>query len=75
MTSYTITTFCAAEEISRAHLYHLWNRGLGPRFYMVGNRRRITPEARQEWHRQLEAKTGHLDIEATAKIYGNGGAK
>jgi hypothetical protein len=61
--SYTPTTFCAAEHISRAFLYKLRGQGNGPRFYMVGNRRRISEEARQEWRRQLEAKTG------------NGGAK
>jgi hypothetical protein len=53
--SYTVDTFCEAERISRAHLYSLWNRGQGPRFYCVGNRRRITEEMRIEWQRQLEA--------------------
>ena len=54
MTSYTIAEFCSVERISRAHLYNLWNRGEGPRFYLVGNRRRITEEARLEWQRDRE---------------------
>jgi hypothetical protein len=52
--SYTVDTFCEAEHFTRAHLYNLWNRGQGPRFYMAGHRRRITEEARQEWQRKLE---------------------
>jgi hypothetical protein len=54
-TSYTITEFCQAERISRAMLYKLWSQGKGPRFYYVGSVRRISHEARLEWHRQCEA--------------------
>jgi hypothetical protein len=50
--SYTVSTFCAAEHISRAMLYKLWSQGQGPRYYMVGNRRRITHQARIEWQRE-----------------------
>jgi hypothetical protein len=53
--SYTVDTFCAAEDISRAMLYKLWAPGKGPRFYMVGSVRRISHEARIEWQRRLEA--------------------
>ena len=55
--SYTIDEFCEAERISRAFLYKLWSQGKGPRFYYVGSVRRISHEARLEWHRQLEALT------------------
>jgi hypothetical protein len=37
-------------------VYRLWQQGMGPRYYMVGNRRRISNESRTEWRRQLEAK-------------------
>jgi hypothetical protein len=53
--SYTIDEFCKAERISRAFLYKLWAKGNGPRYYLVGTVRRISHQARLEWHRQLEA--------------------
>src|SRR6478672_2877246 len=56
--SYSVVEFAEAEGVSRATIYNLWTRGEGPRFYTVGNRRRITEEARQDWHRAREAVTG-----------------
>jgi hypothetical protein len=56
--SYTILEFCKAERISRAMVYKLWAQGQGPKFYWVGTVRRISPEARIEWQRQLEATGG-----------------
>ena len=53
--SYTPYELAAAERISRAMLYKLWSQGKGPRFYLVGNRRRIAEKSRLEWRRQLEA--------------------
>jgi hypothetical protein len=51
--SYTIDEFCKAERISRGFLYKLWAQGKGPRFYYVGTVRRISPEARLEFHRKF----------------------
>jgi hypothetical protein len=62
--SYTPETFAKAENISRAMLYLLWKRGQGPRYYQIGNRRRISYEARLEWQREREA-------EATAQRVAN----
>jgi len=58
--SYTIDEFCKAERISRAMLYKLWSQCKGPRFYYVGTVRRISHEARLDWHQQCEgtAKSG-----------------
>ena len=53
--SYTVHEFAEAERISRAFVYKLWGEGEGPRYYTLGNRRRITESARQEWHRAREA--------------------
>jgi hypothetical protein len=53
--SYTVVDFCAAERICCSMLYRLWTRGKGPGFYYVGAVRRITEEARREWHQRLEA--------------------
>ena len=53
--SYTVDTFCEAEQLSRSMLYKLWSQGQGPRFYMVGTVRQISHEARLEWQRQMEA--------------------
>jgi hypothetical protein len=56
--SYSVTSFCAAEDISRQHLYNLWKQGKGPRYYMVGRVRRISHQARLEWQQRLEAAVG-----------------
>jgi hypothetical protein len=53
--SYTVVELADAERVSRAFIYKLWSQGQGPRYYMIGNRRRITEEMRIEWHRKLEA--------------------
>ena len=47
--SFTIKQFCHAENISRAFLYKLWDKGLGPRRYKIGGSVRISAEAREEW--------------------------
>jgi hypothetical protein len=52
----TINGFCAKHKISRTKLYDLWLNGSGPRFYMVGNRRRISDEAAAEWRRTMESE-------------------
>ena len=54
---YTVRQFCEAERISRSLLYSLWQQSRGPRFFLVGSHRRITEQARQDWHRELEAET------------------
>src|SRR5262249_22780078 len=54
--SLTVSGFCVAEDISPAMLYRIWQEGLGPDFYYIGNRRRITAEARRRWHAQREAE-------------------
>jgi hypothetical protein len=73
--SYTVNEFCAAERISRAMLYKLWNEGNGPRFYQVGTHRRISHQARIEWQQAMEA-AGYLK---GGKVYryapSEGGAK
>ena len=55
--SYTVSELAAVEKVSRAFIYQLWARGQGPRFYTLGNRRRITEEQRQQWHREREASS------------------
>ena len=54
--SFTIKEFCAREKISRTELYKLWRLGQGPRFYLVGTHRRITPEARRQWQQAREPR-------------------
>jgi hypothetical protein len=53
--SYSVSELARAEGVSRAFMYVLWSRNEGPRYYTLGNRRRITEEQRQEWHREREA--------------------
>ena len=70
--SLTITEFCVAERISRSLLYKLWAEGKGPRYYRVGSHRRISPEARTEWRRQLEAEAPQPTPTAVCKSAQNG---
>ena len=53
--SMTKQEFCLSEKISMSMLHKMWSLGQGPDFYYVGNRRRISREARQRWRRQREA--------------------
>ena len=55
--SFSVDEFCTAERICRATLYGLWKKGRGPRYYEIGNRRRITAQARADWHAEREAAT------------------
>jgi hypothetical protein len=61
---YTIIEFCEVERMSRSALYKLWAQGKGPRFYFVGNTRRITAQARLDYHRDREAAAA---VEMAAK--------
>jgi hypothetical protein len=58
--SYTVVELAEAERVSRAFIYKMWALGKGPRFYTQGNRRRISEEMREEWHRELEAVTNKV---------------
>jgi hypothetical protein len=53
--SYTVSELAEAKRVSRQFIYTQWAKGKGPRYYLQGNRRRVTEEMRQEWHRELEA--------------------
>jgi hypothetical protein len=57
--SYTVAEFATAERMSRQMVYLLWAQGKGPRYFMVGNRRRISHEARIEWRQRLEAEAAN----------------
>jgi hypothetical protein len=50
----SVNGFCAKNRTSRTKLYDLWSKGLGPRFFYVGNQRRISDEAAAEWRRSME---------------------
>ena len=57
---FTINEFCAAHRMSRASLYALWNRGQGPRFYLVGSKRVISVESAAAWRAEGEARVVKL---------------
>lgn len=52
----TLNEFCRNNVVSRTMLYRLWRQGLGPEFFLVGNRRRITPEAEREWRMLMKRR-------------------
>jgi hypothetical protein len=56
--AYTINEWCGRERVSRTHLYHLWKIGMGPRYYRVGNQRRISGEASDDWRKMMQAQFG-----------------
>jgi hypothetical protein len=70
--SLTIDEFCAAENVCRSKLYQLWKQGRGPRFFLIGNRRRISHEARVEWRRELEREADNKKVEPHAAPTANG---
>jgi predicted DNA-binding transcriptional regulator AlpA len=45
----TVTEFCSTHRISRASLYNMWKRGIGPRVIRVGVKRLIPIEAAAAW--------------------------
>jgi excisionase family DNA binding protein len=65
-TSYSVDEFAEAEGVSRATIYNLWQRGEGPRYYLVGKQRRITEEMRRAWQLDREAKTFKEAADASA---------
>jgi hypothetical protein len=49
-------------------------RDAGPRYFLIGTHRRITEQARQDWHRQLEAEaTANIAATPTTPISRSGG--
>jgi hypothetical protein len=55
--TYSVDEFCEAENVSRSRLYEFWQMGLGPDYYMNGNQRRITHDARRRWQQARIAAT------------------
>jgi hypothetical protein len=60
--SYSVDTFCRAENISRSFLYKLWLQGRGPRYYTLGSVRRISHQARLEWQQRMEAAASESEV-------------
>lgn len=52
--AYSVEQFCRRHAISRAYLYLLWKRGLGPQFMKIGGRRLISRQAAIEWRDRFE---------------------
>ena len=45
--------FCWVENISLAKYFELKKKGLGPRVEDIDGVKRITPQAREEWHERM----------------------
>jgi hypothetical protein len=54
--AYSVSEFCNAHRISRAHLYNLWRRGEGPARMSAGRRRLVSVEAAALWRQQMESQ-------------------
>jgi hypothetical protein len=55
---YTIAEYCAAEKISRSHVYNEWRAGRGPRSFKRGSRTLISREAARD---RAGARRGQRD--------------
>lgn len=62
--AFTVDEFCIRNRISKVHLYEQWKRGNGPARMQIGRAVRISLDAEQRWHRELEA------VNATANVEG-----
>ena len=51
--SLTRTEFCYVENMSPTKYHGLKNKGLGPEEMNIDGMIRITPEAREEWHKRM----------------------
>jgi hypothetical protein len=73
--TYTIDEFCAAERISRSKFVRVIERETRARAISSSEtHRRITEQARQDWHRQLEAEaTANIAATPTTPISRSGG--
>jgi hypothetical protein len=56
--AYTVSEFCEAYRISKAHLYNLIARGQGPALLKAGRSTRITSASATRWAREREALDG-----------------
>jgi hypothetical protein len=68
--SYSPTEFARAESLSVGMVYKMWGQGeppwgLGPRYYLAGNRRRISEQARRDWQREREAAAASKQVGET----------
>jgi len=64
--AWTIEEFCRAYSISRSALYGQWKQGTGPRYFKVGDMRRISRQAGLDWVRQLEQATAQTPVDDAA---------
>jgi len=53
---YTLLEYCAAEKVSRSHVYQEWARGEGVEYYKRGNKVLISHTARIRHREKLEQR-------------------
>lgn len=54
MKAKSVNQFCENNNISRGMFYKLLRQGRGPRIMKVGNRTLVTPEAEEDWRKEME---------------------
>lgn len=52
--AFDVDEFCRRNRISRGTFYNLRKRRKGPRVMKVGSRTIVTPEAEDDWRRDME---------------------
>jgi predicted site-specific integrase-resolvase len=61
--AYSVAEFCQVHRISRAHLYNLIKRGMGPALMKAGKRTLVSEEAATAWRRRMERAVGDLSTQ------------
>ena len=59
--AYSVTSFCEAVGISRAHYYRIDRRGLGPRTMKVGGRRLISRAEVRRWCERMTSESNQAN--------------
>ena len=55
--AFSVVEAAAKLDVCKATLYNEWARGGGPKYFMLGKRRLITPDALAAYIREQEEKT------------------
>ena len=66
--SYTVDQYVDAYNSSRTKLYAAWRENRGPKFYLHGNRRRITRAAAEEHQAALQVASDAQALKTTSEI-------
>jgi hypothetical protein len=65
ISSFPFEEFCRRNSISRSKGYGLLRQNLGPKTFLIGNRRFVSATAEQSWLREMEERPAPLTLPAS----------